>query len=109
MYCMEAYIGDSPLGPFRYATHNPVLDGRGGRFVQGAGHGSIIPGPGGPLWAFYTCHIQNHHIFEHRIGMDPAGFDQDGNLFVVKPSDTPQFAPGTRPHPELGNSPVFLK
>lgn len=81
-----------------------MLDGRGGRFVQGAGHGCIVPGPGGTLWAFYTCHIQNHHLFERRIGLDPAGFDEQGNLFVLRPSDTPQHLPGSRPRPEQGNS-----
>jgi hypothetical protein len=104
MYCMGAYVGNGPLGPFEYASHNPILDGRNGRFVQGAGHGCIVPGPGGTLWAFYTCHIQIHHLFERRIGMDPAGFDEQGRLFICRPSDTPQWAPGSRPHPEQGNA-----
>jgi len=29
-----------------------------------------------------------------RVGMDPIGFDEDGNLFVRGPTSTPQWAPG---------------
>jgi xylan 1,4-beta-xylosidase len=29
-----------------------------------------------------------------RIGMDPIGFDENGNLFVRGPTETPQWAPG---------------
>jgi len=35
--------------------------------------------------------------------MDPAGFDQDGNLFILGASESPQLAPGIRRRPELGN------
>ncbi|NJK91927.1 MAG: hypothetical protein HC904_08920 [Blastochloris sp.] len=35
--------------------------------------------------------------------MDPAGFDETGQLFIRGASETPQALPGDRKHPELGN------
>ena len=103
-YAMGAYVGDSPLGPFRYQSRNPILSGRHG-LVNGPGHGCLVKGPSDTLWAFYTSTCCYYHIFERRLGMDPAGIDADGNLFVAGSTDTPQFAPGHTPRPELGNSP----
>ncbi len=102
-YCMAAYIAESPLGPFRPQPRNPILFDNHG-LVVGPGHGCIVRGPGQTFWAFYTCLVRNRHIFERRVGMDPAGFDADGNLVVPGgASEIPGWAPGTRPHPETGN------
>jgi hypothetical protein len=35
--------------------------------------------------------------------MDPVGFDEDGNLFVRGPSEAPQWVPGVKAQPWLGN------
>ena len=102
-YGMGAYVSDDgPLGNFRCQTRNPISSQTSG-LVRGPGHGCIVRGPGGTLWAFYTCTVCYEHIFERRIGMDPAGIDAGGNLFVLPASDTPQYAPGVKKHPELGN------
>jgi len=106
-YGMGAYLSESPLGPFRYAARNPFLsDGHG--LVRGPGHGCIVRGPRNTLWAFYTCTVGYHHIFERRIGLDPAGFDDQGNLFVWGASETPQFAPGFVARPQDGNDAGLL-
>jgi hypothetical protein len=107
-YCMAAYIAESPLGPFRPQPRNPVLyDDHG--LITGPGHGCLVRGPGETLWAFYTCVVRNRHIFERRIGMDPAGFDADGNLMVPGgASEIPGWAPGVLPHPEAGNDAGLL-
>ena len=102
-YAMGTYVSHSPLGPFKYQKRNPILRNTEG-LVHGPGHGSIVKGPKGTIWAFYTCLVRNLHYFERRIGMDPAGFDKNGNLFVLGSSDTPQLAPGLKKHPEHGNS-----
>lgn len=101
-YAMGCYVGEKPLGPFRYQSRNPILAGRGG-LVNGPGHGCIVRGPKNTLWAFYTCTVRNINVYERRIGMDPAGFDADGNLYVAGASETPQWAPGVLLNPELGN------
>jgi len=106
-YGMGAYVAESPLGPFVYQTRNPILRDTEG-LVRGPGHGCLVRGPRETLWAFYTCTVCYHHIFERRIGLDPAGFDTDGHLFVLGASEIPQWAPGVQARPELGNDAGLL-
>ena len=106
-YGMGTYVADSPLGPFRYQRRNPILRQTEG-LVRGPGHGCLVRGPRDTLWAFYTCTVCYEHIFERRIGMDPAGLDADGNLFVRPASATPQWAPGVLAAPENGNDTGLL-
>jgi len=102
-YAMGTYVGESPLGPFTYQPRNPILRTTDG-LVRGPGHGCLVQGPNDTLWAFYTCCHCYHHAFERRLGMDPAGIDADGNLFVAGATQTPQFAPGLNADPENGNT-----
>lgn len=94
-YAMGAYRGKSPLGPFEYQRNNPFLSKRYG-LVRGPGHGSIVRGPANTLWAFYTCTICFTHMFERRIGMDPLGIDENGDLYVREATEIPRWAPGLR-------------
>jgi hypothetical protein len=80
------------MGPFTYAPGNPVLRKTTG-VVTGTGHGCVVKGPDGRFWQFYTIVLANPPG-GRRIGMDPVGFDENGNLFVRGPSETPQWAPG---------------
>jgi hypothetical protein len=52
-----------------------------------------VQGPDGQWWQFYTIVLRNPPG-GRRIGMDPLGFDKDGNMFVRGPTTTPQWAPG---------------
>jgi xylan 1,4-beta-xylosidase len=106
-YGMGTYISDAPLGTFAYQKRNPILLDTEG-LVRGPGHGCLVRGPRETLWAFYTCTVCYHHIFERRIGLDPAGFDAEGNLFVRGASEIPQWAPGIKEHPEQGNDAGLL-
>ena len=106
-YGMGTYVGDSPLGPFRYQARNPILRQTHG-LVQGPGHGCLVAGPNDTLWAFYTCTVCYEHFFERRIGVDPAGLDADGNLFVRGASEVPQWAPGLLARPQDGNDAGLL-
>ena len=106
-YALGTYVGDSPLGPFRYQENNPLIRSLHG-IVQGTGHGCFTRGPNNTLWAFYTCLIRNEHKFERRVGVDPAGFDEQGQLVVAPASHTPQWAPGLISNPEKGNSTGLL-
>ncbi len=101
-YCMGVYTADSPLGEFTPQKHNPISRSREG-FIRGGGHGSIADGPDGTFWIFYTIPVCVDAIMERRIGMDPAGLTEDGELFALTGFDDPQFAPGVLPHPERGN------
>lgn len=99
---------EGPLSGFRpQKNHNPLTEKRSG-LLRGAGHGSITEGPNHTLWVFYTSIFCFNHVFERRIGMDPLGVDENGELFCPAVTDTPQFAPGVLPHPERGNDAGLL-
>lgn len=103
-YCNAVLVSDEgPLSGFRMQkNHNPLTLKRHG-FVRGAGHGCVTPGPGGTLWCFYTCVFGFNHQFERRIAMDPLGIDENGELYCPACTDMPQYAPGVKARPELGN------
>lgn len=74
------YVGDSPLGPFRYGPNSPFSSKPGG-FITGSGHGSTFRDRHGNWWHAATMRISRNHMFERRIGLFPAGIDDDGLLF----------------------------
>ncbi len=80
IYGDGVYVGDSPLGPFALAENNPYSYKPGG-FLPGAGHGSTMWDKQGNLWHTATMRISKNHDFERRVGIWPAGFDADGELF----------------------------
>jgi hypothetical protein len=101
-YGMGAYVSDSPLGTFYYLPDSPFMKKTSGLII-GPGHGSIVEGPNGTLWAFYTCHVGNSHIFERRIGMDAIEVTPDGRLVSRGASEVPQWAPGVLANPADDN------
>lgn len=78
-YADGYFVGDSPLGPFSYATASPFSSKPGG-FARGAGHGSTIQDEHGNWWHLATMRISVNGAFERRLGIFPAGFDADGVL-----------------------------
>ena len=100
-YAEGYYTAKSPLGPFTYAPNNPLLRRTDG-IVTGPAHGSIVEGPDGNLWQFYTIVLSNPPG-GRRVGMDRIIFDKEGNI-SVKVTDTPQWAPGAVSDPAKGNS-----
>ncbi len=100
-YANGYYTAKSPLGPFTYAPNNPLLRKTEG-LVTGPAHGSIVEGPDGNLWQFYTIVLSNPPG-GRRIGMDRVTFDKDGNM-AVKVTETPQWAPGAVSDPAKGDS-----
>lgn len=103
-YAMGAYVADSPLGDFHQQARNPVSRNRDKGLCKGGGHGSFVKGPNDSLWIFYTIPVCVDATMERRIGMDPAGFDEEGNLFALTGIDVPQWSPGVVERPELGNA-----
>lgn len=87
------YVGDQPLGPFTYQKHNPFSYKPGG-FVRGAGHGSTYQDQYGNWWHIATLVIAVKNNFERRLGIFPAGFDQDGILYAnTAYGDYPHYLP----------------
>lgn len=98
------YSDEGPLSGFVHQkNHNPLTEKRFG-LMRGAGHGSIVEGPNHTYWIFYTCIFCFNHRYERRIGMDPIGIDENGEMYCPQVTETPQYAPGVLEHPELGNS-----
>lgn len=80
VYGDGVYVSDKPLGPFVLAENNPYSYKPGG-FFPGAGHGSTLEDLQGNTWHIATGRICVNHNFERRIGLYPAGWDRDGELF----------------------------
>ncbi|MEF8787971.1 MAG: family 43 glycosylhydrolase, partial [Planctomycetota bacterium] len=93
-YADGVVVSDSPLGPFRYARHNP-MSLRPNGFSPGAGHSATFQAEDDTYWRV-TCAIVSHRApFERRLNVFPAGFDEDGVMFSrTYMGDYPQFLPG---------------
>lgn len=62
--------------------------------MNGAGHGSTVLGPGGQYWHFASMALSINANFERRLCMFPAGFDEDGVMYVdTRFGDYPRYAP----------------
>lgn len=80
IYGDGVYMSDNPLGPFALAKNNPYSYKPGG-FMPGAGHGSTLKDKEGKYWHISTMRISYNQVFERRLGLWPAGFDEDGELY----------------------------
>ena len=95
IYGDGVYVGEHPLGPFRLQKNNPYSYYPGG-FIPGAGHGSTMADRNGNFWHTSTMRISMNHIFERRVGLWPAGYDEDGELFCNQRfGDWPRLVPST--------------
>ncbi|MDD6209532.1 MAG: family 43 glycosylhydrolase [Bacteroidales bacterium] len=93
VYGDGVYIGESPLGPFFYAPNNPFCYKPGG-FMNGAGHGSTVAGPGNRYWHFASMAVSINVNWERRIDMFPTFFDKDGLMWSnTSFGDYPHYAP----------------
>lgn len=96
VYADGVYVADHPLGPFTYQRHNPVSYKPGG-FVQGAGHGGTFQDNYENYWHVATCMLSLKYKFERRIALYPAGFDQDGTMYVsTGMGDYPSLTPNSK-------------
>lgn len=98
------YVSDGPLGPFTYQAHNPFSYKPGG-FARGAGHGATYQDLFGNWWHISTLVVAVKNNFERRLGIWPAGFDDDGILYCnTAYGDYPHFVPS---HPLQKNEKQF--
>ncbi|MHC6231894.1 family 43 glycosylhydrolase [Arthrobacter sp. MMS24-T111] len=92
-YADGYYTGTSPLGPFEYSADSPFSSKPGG-FITGAGHGSTFQDKHGNWWHTSTMRISVNQNYERRVGLFPAGFDDDGVLFCNQNfADYPMIVP----------------
>lgn len=125
VYADGVYTSKNPLGPFEYAPYNPISYKPGG-FLKGSGHGSTVKDNNGNYWHFATMAISVNFKYERRLGMYPAGFENNGQMYVnTAYGDYPHFLPDTKVEnhknrftgwmllsykkPVITNSPIVIK
>ena len=97
-YSDGVYVSNDPLDRFEYQSHNPFSYKPGG-FARGAGHGATFEDNYGNYWHVSTIFISVKNNFERRLGIWPAGFDQDDIMYCNTaygdyPTLLPEFAQG---------------
>ncbi|MCZ4245612.1 family 43 glycosylhydrolase [Pedobacter punctiformis] len=70
----------NPLGPFEHQSL--PLSWKPGGFARGAGHGATFQDNFNNYWHVSTVVLSVKNNFERRIGIWPAGFDQDNNMYT---------------------------
>ncbi|HLP64582.1 discoidin domain-containing protein [Flavobacterium sp.] len=92
-YADGVFVSKDPLDGFAYQSHNPFSYKPGG-FARGAGHGATYQDNFGNWWHVSTVILGQKNNFERRIGIWPAGFDQDDVLYCnTAYGDYPTFLP----------------
>ena len=95
-YADGVVVGDGPLGPFDKPQSDPFSFHPGG-FARGAGHGSTFTANDGRYWHISTITVSVKNSFERRLGIWPAGFDEDGVMFMDAAfGDYPHYLPSGR-------------
>jgi xylan 1,4-beta-xylosidase len=91
-YADGVVVSDNPLGPF--TPQADPLSYKPGGFARGAGHGATFKDLNGNYWHVATMIICVKNTFERRIGIWPAGFDNDGVMWCnTSFGDYPQSLP----------------
>lgn len=92
-YADGVYVSSNPLEGFAYQQHNPISYKPGG-FARGAGHGATYQDNFGNWWHVSTIILGQKNNFERRVGIWPAGFDQDDVMYCnTAYGDYPTFIP----------------
>ena len=86
---------NSPLGPFRKYSGNPIV--HRGNGVLGPGHHCVIEGPDGGLWMVYHQKASTNIGWDRFLAIDPLSFDKDGVIHLTPTRGTEQAAPPARP------------
>lgn len=93
VYADAAYVGETPLGPFKYMKNNPMSFKPGG-FTNGAGHGITVKQTNGQYWHFATMALASNSHWERRLCMFPTFFDEEGLMYTdTSYGDYPLFGP----------------
>jgi hypothetical protein len=91
-YSDGVVVGDSPLGPFK--PQSIPFSFKPGGFARGAGHGATFTDNWNNYWHVSTITIAVKNNFERRIGIWPAGFDDEGIMYCGQAfGDYPTYLP----------------
>lgn len=78
-YSDGVVVGETPLGPF--TPQSMPFSYKPGGFARGAGHGATFQDSWENYWHVTTIAISVKNNFERRIGIWPAGFDNDDVMY----------------------------
>ncbi|WP_299577433.1 family 43 glycosylhydrolase [uncultured Sunxiuqinia sp.] len=93
VYGDGAYVGETPLGPFKYMKNNPMCFKPGG-FTNGAGHGITVKQTNNQYWHFATMALASNSHWERRLCMFPTYFDDEDLMYSnTHYGDYPRYAP----------------
>ena len=98
-YADGVAVSDKPLGnPFgNFKEQSDPLSMKLGGFARGAGHGASFADNAGKYWHVSTIMLSVKNNFERRIGIWPAGFDQDDIMWCNTAfGDYPHYLPAYR-------------
>lgn len=91
-YADGVAISNSPLGQFEHVSL--PLSMKAGGFIRGAGHGATFQDRWQNYWHTSTMVINTKNNFERRIGIWPAGFDDEDNMYCNTAfGDYPHYLP----------------
>ncbi|WP_026951107.1 family 43 glycosylhydrolase [Algoriphagus mannitolivorans] len=91
-YSDGVVVGSGPLGPF--TPQSDPLSMKLGGFARGAGHGATFQDNQGKYWHVSTIMVSVKNNFERRLGIWPAGFDQDDVMWSSTAfGDYPHYLP----------------
>ena len=91
-YADGVAIAKSPLGPFEHQSL--PFSYKPGGFARGAGHGATFQDNFKNYWHVSTMVVSVKNNFERRIGIWPAGFDKENNLYMDAAfGDYPHYLP----------------
>ncbi len=91
-YADGVVVGTEPLGGF--TPQSDPLSFKAGGFARGAGHGATFTDGWNNYWHVSTIAISVKNNFERRLGIWPAGFDNDGIMYCNTAfGDYPHYLP----------------
>jgi xylan 1,4-beta-xylosidase len=91
-YADGVVVGENPLGPF--TPQSDPLSMKLGGFARGAGHGSTFQDNNKRWWHVSTIQISVKNNFERRLGIWPAGFDNEDVIWCNTAfGDYPHYLP----------------
>ncbi len=93
-YAIGCYVSDHPLGPSSPAAQPcPHSSRRFGQRLRASFRGR---GAWWRLVVFLHDLVRIDHPYERRIAMDPVAFDENGELYIKGPTETPHPVPAVK-------------
>ncbi|MBO9674707.1 MAG: family 43 glycosylhydrolase [Sphingobacteriaceae bacterium] len=86
-YRVQYATASHPMGPFKYASNNPILSTNADGTVHGPGHQSVLQ-QGDDFYLIYHRHNNPHNDggYHRQVAADKIVFDERGNIMKLIPT-----------------------